>query len=125
MEDEPAIGMHRLHDLAHRAERGDDDRHAPRDRHGEIRLHARIAPVHDEIDAERRRIRRQPPGDLVEPGGIALGRALVQRGEGADHAAPAGLDDEIGAGDEEHRRRDRGQREPVPKGGRDRHHTIS
>jgi hypothetical protein len=45
--------------------------------------------------------------NLDQPLLVTFRRALVQRREGTEYPGLAGLDDEIGAGHEEHRRRHR------------------
>ncbi|MNC56739.1 hypothetical protein D3C75_1063580 [compost metagenome] len=98
--------MDRIHHVAHRAERGDDQRHFLFDRNHHVGHQARIGRVDDVVDAIGCGVRLQPRLDLLQPVPIALGRALVQRGEGADHARIAGLDHQIRAGHQEHGRGD-------------------
>ena len=90
------------------------------DRDLEVGVDARIGLVDDQVDAVRRRrlaaVGREPRLDLVEPGLVAFGRALVERREGADQPGPAGLDHQVGPGDQEHRRGDRGQGQAALQG---------
>ena len=118
VEHQPAIALHRADQLLHGAERGDDQRHLVLDRKLEVGLHARIALVHDEIDAERRAGLAgvaldavEPLADLDQPGLVVFARAVVERREGADDAGAAALHHEVRIGDEKHRRGDRGDRE--------------
>ena len=106
VEDLTAIAMHRIDHVAHGAQGGDDQRHLLLDRHLQIGHQPGIGLVHDVVDAEGGGLWLQPRFDVLDPLAIALGRALVQRGEGADHPGVARLDHQVRPRDQEHGRRD-------------------
>jgi hypothetical protein len=127
-----AIGVHRLVHLDPRAERGDDDGHAPLDHDLEVALEARVRAVHDLVDAVGRGgavgvglvVAVELLGDAGEPAvelvRLALGLARVERGEGAGDAGLALGEHQIRGLHDEHRRADRGQAQ-VLKNGRQGH----
>ncbi len=106
VEDHAAVAVDRIHHVAHGAQRGDDQRHLLLDRDRHVGHQPGVGRVDDVVDAEGGGPGLQPALDLVNPVAIALGRALVQRREGADDPGVAGLDHQIRAGDQEHGRRD-------------------
>jgi hypothetical protein len=122
VEDFSAIGLYGRDQLAVEAERGDDQRNAALDDDGQIGLEPRIAAVDDEVDAEGRGLRPEPPRDLVQPVAKSLARALVERRKAADDAGIARFHHEVRPRDQEHRRRDRRQRQPVLPASWNRHH---
>ena len=122
VEYQPAIALHGADQLLHGAERRDDQRHLVLDRDFEIGLQARIALVHDQVHAERRRCAAgvaldavEALADFDEPGLIGLAGPVVERREGADDAGAAGFHHEVRVGDEEHRRGDRRDRQAAMK----------
>ncbi len=116
-----AIGLNRLVDLRHGAERGDDDRHLVFDAHHQIVLETLVRGVDDLVDGKRRgrtlRVFRvvigQFLGDLGQPF-VKLGlRTRVQRRKRTDHAGLALGERQIGMRNDEKRRCDHRQAQVV------------
>jgi hypothetical protein len=121
VEHDAAVAVHRLDQVRHGAERSHDERHAVPHTGLEILLQARIRTVHDQVHAPGRMSLIQRTADLVEPLDELRGAATIQRREGGRRAAPAGLDDQLRAGHQEHRRRHDRHRQPTAKGLRQSH----
>src|SRR6185312_9510126 len=72
--------------------------------------------MHDQVRADRPGlVLAQTALDLVKPGVELFGAPAVNGRKRADHAAPAGGDDELDAGNQKHRRRNQRQTETVAK----------
>ena len=113
MEHKPAIGMHAVDKLGHRAKRGNDDGHPMPDTQVKLGLHNIIAAMDNQVHRKGRRggpVRRrkafayygQPFIETVECP-LVLGRKT------ADDAGPAAGKNQFGAGGKKHRRRDKRQ----------------
>ena len=132
VEDETAVGVDGVDDLAGGAEARDDEGHLVGDDPLEVGLDALVGPVDDEVDAVGGGLRGTGIGgrcerlvDLGEPLLETFGRALVERGEGPEDPGAAGTDDELGPGGEEHRGGDDRQPEPALELHWERHvHTL-
>ncbi|WP_333489943.1 hypothetical protein [Acidocella sp. MX-AZ03] len=111
MQHQPAIAMHRLIHLRHRAERGDDDGHPIFHAQRQILLQARIGLVDDEIDREGGVRVGQFRAQAGQPLFQHAGGTGIERGKGPDDAGFALRDDQLRPGDDEHRRGDGGQRQ--------------
>jgi hypothetical protein len=123
-EDERARLMQRADDAGRRADAGDDDLGRVGEHDGDILGETRVRGVHDEVRAEsggsgpgRVLMLAQTPADGREPMRKLLGRAAIGGRKGAEDAMRAGGDDEIDAGDAEHRRRDQRQAHPPANAG--------
>ena len=126
-----AIAMHGRVDVFARAERGDDDRRLPLDRHRHVLLEPGVGLVDDLVDRERRGgaigmgavMRGERFGDLVQPFVELRNGPRVEGGKRADDARLALGDDERRMRDDEQRRADGGQPEPVLENVRQRHES--
>ncbi|MNH25955.1 hypothetical protein D3C79_859800 [compost metagenome] len=105
MEHQAAVAMYGIDQLLHRSEAGDDDWHPVLDAQRQVRLQARVALVHDQVDRIGRRLVEgcQAGFDFFEPGLEASAIALVQRRETADHAIGATGQYQLRVGDQKHR----------------------
>jgi hypothetical protein len=70
MEHQAAVAVHGVDHFLHRAQAGDDDRHAMLDAQGQVGLQARVARVDDQVDGIGcwRLQLRQARLDLLQPG---------------------------------------------------------
>ena len=126
VEHQTTPGVHGLHHRVGLADRGDDDRHAVASHAIEIRLHARVGGVKDEVHAVRpdaavriRRTRcRERRADARQPTVQFLGGARIQRREGADDAGEALRRHQRLAAGQEHGRADERQRQAILQQGR-------
>jgi hypothetical protein len=116
--------MQRANDAGRRANAGDDDLGRVGEHDGEIIGEAWVRGVHDQVRAEgggsgagRVLVFAQARADGREPVRKLLGRAAIGGRKGADDAMRAGADNEIDAGDAEHRRRDQRQAHPPVNAG--------
>ena len=106
-----AVGVHRCVDVLARAERRDDDRRLPLDRHRHVFLKPGVRLVDDLVDRKRRGgafgmravMGGERFGDLMQPFVELRNRSGVQRGKGAD-------DPGLALGDHQRRMRDDEQR---------------
>ncbi len=106
MEHQPAIAVHGVDHVLHRAEAGDHDGHLFLDADRQIRLQARVGWVDDQVDGEGRRLLqlRKARFDLLQPGAKAVAVTLVERGEAADDSIAAAGEHQRRVGNQEHRR---------------------
>ncbi|MNP35269.1 hypothetical protein D3C76_1285930 [compost metagenome] len=120
VEHQAAVAMHGIDHFLHRAEAGDDDRHAVFHAQRQVGLQARVGRVDDQVDGIGRwRLQlRQACLDFLQPGLEAGAVALVQGREAADHAAGAAGQYQPGVGDQEHRCGNHGQAQALFEGGR-------
>ena len=116
-----AIGVYAVNNVAHRAQRGDDQRNLVFGGDGQIGHQARIGLMHDQVDAVSGVVRPQRRLYLRQPFGIALRRALVQRRKRPDHPRLAGRDHQFRPRHQKHRRRDRRKAQIFGKSGGDGH----
>ena len=123
-EDERARLVQRTDHARWRADAGDDDFRRVREHDGKIVGKALVRGVHDQVRAEgggrgtgRVLMLPQAPADGRKPLRKLLGRPAIGGRKRADHAVPAGGDDEIDAGDAEHRRRDQWQAHALSNAG--------
>ena len=95
MEDHAVVGVNGIDDILDRTEGRDDQRHLVLDSDLNIRHQARIGVVDDQVDAIGGIVRTERRLDLIQPLLIAFRGALVEGGEGADHARFAGGNDQL------------------------------
>ena len=102
VEDQPAVAVHRVHHFLHRPQAGDDQRDLLAHDHLQVRLHARVGFVYDEVDAVGGQrpaaalgLLGQRPLDLDYPLLEARRRAVVEGGKGTQHSAFAALQDKL------------------------------
>ncbi len=118
VEHHAAVAVHRLHQVRHRAERSDDERHLVLHAGREVGLEAGIGAMHDQVHAPGRM--RSRPARAARTSSSQLDElrraALVECRKGCRHAALAGLDDQLRPGDQEHRRRHRRHRDAETAG---------
>ena len=126
-----AVAVHRLIDVLARAERSDDDRRLPLDRHRHVFLEPRVGLVDDLVDRERRggalRMRAvmggERFGDFMQPFVELRNGACVQRGKSADDPGLALGDHQRRMRDDEQRSADDRQPELVFQNVRQRHRS--
>jgi hypothetical protein len=113
MKDLAAIGMDVRHDGGRRRQAGDDQRHLVLHAQRHVVVQPFIGGVDDLIDGKWRciGIGGQFALDAGQPFIQRFLRPGIERREGADHAALALGDDQIGIGDDEHRRAEDRQRQ--------------
>ena len=126
VEHEPAVALHRADQFLHRAERGDDQRHLVLDGNLKVRLQARVALVHDQVHAEGCGCAAalaldavEALADFNEPRLVIGAAAAIERRKRTHDPGAAALHDQIGVGDQKHRRGDRRDGEAALKLDRD------
>ena len=113
-----AIFVHFLDHVGGSAQAGDDHRHAAPHADIEIVLEPIVGLVDDLVHREGCDFGTGMGAAMILQGGLDrfdpalehFGRSRIQGGERSHHPAHALRDDEIGIGNDEHRRRDHGQR---------------
>ena len=114
-DDDPAIGVHMFDDAARTAQRGDDDGRLILTQEFEILFEPAVGAVRDDIGRPGAGAaafgfeRGDAGGDVLQPDFEILDGARVERRKGADNARPRCRDDDVGTGQQKHRRHDGGQ----------------
>src|SRR5699024_1686091 len=116
---DPAVRVDRLVDVLPRAEGGDDDRHLVLDDRRQVLGEPVVGAVDDQIDGEgghvlvrvRLGVGGVALGDLLEPLGQRRLRPGVEGRERTDHAGLTLRRHQLGAGVDEHRRREHRDRQ--------------
>ena len=127
VEDLAAVGMHVRHDLGRCRQAGNDQRHLMLHTQRHVVLQPLVGRVDDLIDGERRGIRVgcQLALDAGQPFVEQFLGPGIERREGTNDAALALGNDQIGVGNDEHRRADHRQREVLVQGIRNGHYASS
>ena len=122
MNDQATVGVDRFHDCSGRPERRDHQGNAVAYGDLEVAVETGVGLVNNEIHpvGGRRTAAlsldaRQALLNLAEPSFVAIARSLIQGGKRSNDARAAGLDYEVRARDEEHRRGDRGNGQAFPQ----------
>jgi hypothetical protein len=114
MEHQAAVAVHGVDHLLHRAEAGDDDRHAMLDAQGQVGLQARIARMDDQVDGIGcwRLQLSQACLDLLQPGLEAALSRWLSAGKLPTTPLAAGQH-QLRVGNQEHRRGHQWQAQPL------------